>query len=120
MLVAGVQAGQSGRRHLSGQGPPIRSDGLIEVVGADHPGLGPLDMAGQLGHRHVGQAGSGQGQGSEDAGLALEQGGRRLAAIRPPSLQLARSQRMEGAGRICVAEPQLAQAVLHLGRRPCE
>jgi hypothetical protein len=86
------------------------------VLRTDHAGPGPFEMAGQVGHRSVGQATSRAGQGGQQPPLSFQQNRGRLATVGPPSVQLRRRQGVERTRRHLFTKAELAEAVLEFAR----
>ena len=103
-LVGGVDLGdQLGLERRLGGSP--RHDRLGVVVRGDHPGLGPLDLRGQVGgHASARPAGDLGGELGEHPALAVEQG---RVRVRPWSAQRVRSAPQATAWKVpAVASPR--------------
>ena len=97
-----------------GQGPPGGPGGGLELLRRHQAGLGPLDVPGQVGQRHPRQDGPARRQGASSRALRSSRAGGRLAAIRPPPMQLGRRQGVERPGADLLAQAELAKPVLEL------
>ena len=100
-----------------GGGPrrdPAGGDGRGRIIArADQAGLGPLDLARELEHRHPRRGAPTADEGPDDAPLGAEHR-RRLAAVLPGvAPQLREGERVEGAGGHR-AHPEAVQALRQL------
>ena len=104
-------AGSGGRRgRRRGRAPRSRP--------AHHAGLGPLDLAGDVGRlRRRGRRERGGQQGREHADLAVEQGRRPLALVGPPLAELGVGDGVERAGGDLLADAEAGQAAPQLAGR---
>ena len=109
----GVGGERRGRR------PAARGLGLV-ALGRDEPGLGPLDLGGEVDALDAGVAPTCRGSSrASSAHLALEQRRRRDAAVGPAPAQLGVGDGVERAGGDAVAQAERARAGRAARRPPC-
>ena len=95
---------------------PGDGDRALVGVGGDEAGLRPLDLARQLLGGEGGLAAASPDDGDEEADLALEQRGHRLALLGDPSPQLRERDGVEGAGGDALAHAEAGEAAAQLAR----